>query len=298
MSPTSGRLPLAGRMTSVQAAAEPHVSSFARPGTNTTGLTADPNAPEASSWQVEYALFFVMGMSGWWTVNALTWAQVPLFVQRTQEKEAIGTVLNLACQLGNIAPFAYKAIFSKATQAAILPGSILVSQLIAVAVAVVAAFYWDQESHLIFQGKHSVVLVACTIVAGGVGTLSNVTYWALCVRYKGTHCTKGMSVGMTVGGLLLQLCALAQGVGKPKPRFSAKTFMLGVASVQAFFAVAVMFIIRRPHPQEERTPKSLRNVPRGDLAPRETFTRTASKRTFGGSDVQLNKLHQPLLPVR
>jgi hypothetical protein len=171
-------------------------------------------------------------------------------------------------------------------------------QLIAVAVAVVAAFYWDQESHLIFQGKHSVVLVACTIVAGGVGTLSNVTYWALCVRYKGTHCTKGMSVGMTVGGLLLQLCALAQGVGKPKPRFSAKTFMLGVASVQAFFAVAVMFIIRRPHPQEERTPKSLRNVPRGDLAPRETFTRTASKRTFGGSDVQLNKLHQPLLPVR
>jgi len=52
-----------------------------------------------------------------------------------------------------------------------------------------------------------VVLILCTVVAGGVGCMSNVTYWALCTRFEGTHCTKAMSVGMTVGGLISVLAA-------------------------------------------------------------------------------------------
>ena len=180
----------------------------------------------ADKWILDSALFFVMGMSGWWTANALTWAEVPLLVQRTPEKQAIGTVLNLACQFGNLAPFAYKALFTKERQAEILPYSILGCQIVAILCAVACSAAWEETADMGGKGPHSVALVLCTVVAGGVGTLSNVTYWALCVRYPGTHCTKAMSVGMTVGGLILMLVAFLQGVGKETPRFSFQVFIL------------------------------------------------------------------------
>ena len=49
--------------------------------------TADP--------AVEAALFFVMGMSGWWTANAIV-AETPIFVAETPEEQAIGNLLESA----------------------------------------------------------------------------------------------------------------------------------------------------------------------------------------------------------
>jgi hypothetical protein len=127
-------------------------------------------AAQSNSVVGEFFLFLVMGMSGWWTVNALFWAEIPLEVAKTPEKKAISSILNLACQAGNVVPFLYKAVFSKEQQRRILPYSIIACQLTAVVVAVVAACFWEETTH-----NHSVVLIACTVMAGAVGTLSNVS---------------------------------------------------------------------------------------------------------------------------
>jgi hypothetical protein len=181
-----------------------------------------------SSWMIDSVLFFVMGMSGWWTVNAIMWAESPIFVAETPEKQAIGNWLSVSCQVGNVFPFIYKGIFSKAQQAKILSWSILVCQALAIATGVVAAVGWKVQASL-FGEQHSVVLILCTIVAGGVGTLSNVTYWAIATRYPGTHCTKAMSIGMTFSGMISAWCAIAQNAGSD-PFFSAEIFLLGVAA--------------------------------------------------------------------
>merc|ERR1719197_1730869 len=102
-------------------------------------------------------------------------------------------------------------------------------QIVAVATAVVAAIGWKSVI-TVFGEPHSCLLIVCAIVSGGVGTLSNVTYWALAVRYPGTHCIKSMSIGMTVGGLIVSSIALAQDVGE-NAIFGVDIFMAGVAIV-------------------------------------------------------------------
>lgn len=187
-----------------------------------------PRTDFESSWMVDSLLFFVMGMSGWWTINAIMWAESPIFVAESPEKQSIGNWLSVSCQVGNVFPFIYKGIFSKAQQAKILSWSILVCQALAIATGVVAAVGWKVQASL-FGEQHSVVLILCTIVAGGVGTLSNVTYWAIATRYPGTHCTKAMSIGMTFSGMISAWCAIAQNAGSD-PFFSAEIFLLGVAA--------------------------------------------------------------------
>ena len=170
-------------------------------------LQPDPPPPE-NKWVVESLLFFVMGMSGWWTINAIQWAESPIFVERTPERQAITNLLMVTCQIGNVFPFVYKGVFSKQTQARILPASIMVCQIIAIATGIVVALGWQVTVELPDGGRHSIVLLLCTVVAGGVGTLSNVTYWALCTRYDGSHCTSAMSTGMAVGGVISTGAAL------------------------------------------------------------------------------------------
>lgn len=83
------------------------------------------------------------------------------------------------------------------------------------------------------------------------------TYWPLCVRYSGTHCTKGMSVGTTAGGLVLVLFAWVQGVGntspqhQPAPLFSFQAYMLGVAATQVLFALCFVWVLRQPTAPEQ-----------------------------------------------
>eukprot|EP01044_Picomonas_judraskeda_P001880 COSAG03_NODE_120_length_12312_cov_15.216900_11_plen_127_part_01 len=53
-----------------------------------TAPAAGPTAT-GSAWVAEAGLFFVMGMSGWWTANAI-YAETPIFVSDTPEEQAIG----------------------------------------------------------------------------------------------------------------------------------------------------------------------------------------------------------------
>lgn len=229
------------------------------------------------SWVGESLMFLVIGMSGWWVANALIWAEIPILVQRTPEGKAISNVLNLAVQVGNLCPIGYKLAFSAETQSRILPHSILVSQVVAVAAAVAAAMLWQDDAHILSWGSHSVGLIACTVIAGAVGTLSNVTYWALCVRYPGTHCTKALSIGMTVSGLVQNLVATAvQGVGLKHPRFSFQVFMLACGTIQVLFALCFLFALKRPS-----APVPLDDRP---TSPTGNFTRTASKRSLQVGD--------------
>jgi len=99
----------------------------------------------------ESAAFFFMGMSGWWSVNALLWAESPIYVNEnyahahegSPEGPAISNWLNIACQVGNIFPFAYKAVLSSKRQAANLNATILASNAVAVATCIVCAMYWE-----------------------------------------------------------------------------------------------------------------------------------------------------------
>jgi len=197
-------------------------------------------------WVLESTLFCVMGMSGWWVINAIQWAESPIFVYFTPEKERIGNWLSVACAIGNVFPLVYKCFLSKEAQSKLLPAIILGCQVLAAATAVVCAMAWKVQAQFLGSGMHSIVLICCAIVSGGVGTLSNVTYWALSVRYPGTHCIKAMSVGMTVGGLVVASIALLQHAGK-SPLFSVEVFMVGVAFVQGLFTFCFLFILRRPN---------------------------------------------------
>lgn len=201
-------------------------------------------------WVKQSLLFFVMGMSGWWSLNAMMWAESPIYINSkigTPEGNTITNWLSIACQIGNVFPFLYKGAFNKEQQARILTGSVFMSQLIAVVSCLVCAFWWRDT--LEYDGhEHSAVLIVCTLIAGGVGCMSNVTFWALCVRYPGTHCTKAMSVGTTVGGLISTMLAtpIGQNAGSDHPRFSVQTFMLIIAAVQVVFMVCFMLMEKPP----------------------------------------------------
>lgn len=255
------------------------------------------SAPESeSSWLVDSALFFVMGMSGWWTVNAIMWAETPIFVAETVEKQAIGNWLSVACQVGNVFPFIYKGVFSKEKQKELLQWSILACQGIAIATAVLTAVTWNTQVS-VFGKQRSLALVLCTVIAGGVGTLSNVTYWALATRYPGTHCTKAMGLGMTFSGAVSAWAAMAQNAGS-NPHFSAKIFMLGVAAVQAMFMIAFVFILQRELPsgaEDCEAPAPVKPVqqppPRKEepLTPRFGMTGRSASRVGLGSSLNLNR---------
>ena len=265
---------------------------------------------QESSWLVDSALFFVMGMSGWWTVNAIMWAETPIFVAETAERQAIGNWLSVACQVGNLFPFVYKGAFTKKKQQGILAWSILICQGIAIATGVVTAVTWQTQAR-IFGQEHSVALVLCTIVAGGVGTLSNVTYWALATRYPGTHCTKAMGLGMTFSGFASAWAAMAQNAGTD-PRFTAEVFMLGVAAVQGAFMIAFVFILQRELPSaaedceatHSTNVKSVEPVPlkKEPVTPRFGMTGRSASRVGLGSSLNLNtsdtELERPVLAAQ
>jgi len=254
-------------------------------------LQPDPPPPE-NKWVVESLLFFVMGMSGWWTINAIQWAESPIFVERTPERQAITNLLMVTCQIGNVFPFVYKGVFSKQTQARILPASIMVCQIIAIATGIVVALGWQVTVELPDGGRHSIVLLLCTVVAGGVGTLSNVTYWALCTRYDGSHCTSAMSTGMAVGGVISSGAALIQqpddAGNDDKPLFSVEIFMLAVAAIQTVFMIAFVFILQHP-PGETDDAAQPPNPSSSDdtgkkLTPKAAMgARTASRAGLGSS---------------
>lgn len=258
------------------------------------------NAPVAdptnghSVWIAEAGLFFVMGMSGWWTANA-TYAETPILVSGTPEKQGIGNLLGVATQIGNVFPFLYKML-SKQRQVELLGRSILACQFAAIAAALLTGSLWS-----VTIGQHSVWLVLCMIVSGGVGSLSNVTYWALASRYDGVHCTKAMSVGSTVGGLVSAGMAMAQEAGHD-PRFSLSKFMVLVALVQAGFLLAFLVVLKSDPAASESSNASLAAKPSNTVdESNDTSLMRLPSRSGLAVDIDLDDnadLDQPLVPEK
>jgi hypothetical protein len=147
--------------------------------------------------------------------------------ERTPERATIGNALSVACALGNIFPFVYAKLLSKDTQARLLPACVMVCQVVAVGVALLCALGW--EVTVSYGGsERSVVLLFCVFLAAGVGTLSNVTFWALAGRCDGDHSIKALGNGMTVGGLVVTWIATIIQQAGCSPRFSVTVFMLMV----------------------------------------------------------------------
>lgn len=144
--------------------------------------------------------------------------------------EAIG----FCTQLGNIFPILYKLIFKGSGR---INATIGASQLLAMGTLVLCAFTWNVR-----VAGHSVFVILCATLAGGVGCISNVTYWAAAMSFP-ANCTRAMSVGMTFGGLITNLLAIAQQSGAPvkSPRVPVWAYCLFAAAMQGlqFIAFAV-----------------------------------------------------------
>mmetsp|Transcript_33843 Transcript_33843/g.78267 ORF Transcript_33843/g.78267 Transcript_33843/m.78267 type:complete len:422 (-) Transcript_33843:58-1323(-) len=173
----------------------------------------EANCPEVAAW-------YLTGMSGWWSLNIIT-AELPYFVAELPEGKRLGNLIAVCTQIGNIAPICYKALTRKR------PGNLVCAigffQLVAALALVAVALLWRSTPILLF----------CTVLAGSVGCMSSVTYWAA-VAQRPASCVRGMSVGMTLGGLLatgfaaLQLAGTEQGA----PRFGPAAFFVLAAIIQ------------------------------------------------------------------
>lgn len=188
----------------------------------------------------EVFVFMIFGASGWWASNAIT-AEFPVFVKAVPEGDRFPNLVNVAFQIGNVFPFLYKAVtgwcMSAESRRKAISSTVFILLVFGCAVLLLAAFFWDSTIS-VDGSEYSGVLLLCSFMAGGIGTMSNVTYWAFATRYP-THCTKALSTGMTFGGLVLSCIILAQDAGA-HPRFSATVYFLIAASLQIMMLVATL----------------------------------------------------------
>lgn len=200
----------------------------------TEGLAPAPETPPQSARAScgEIISWCLTGMSGWWSLNVIT-AELPYFVATLPEQEALGNLIAVCTQVGNILPIAYKTAFRQRA-AGQVPKIIAGLQILGVATLTLCGMFWK-----VGAGKHSIALLLCTVFAGGVGCMSNVTYWAV-VSDRPASCTRAMSVGMTLGGLLATCLSSLQmaGTNTSQPRFAPSLFFAIAATVQFVQLVA------------------------------------------------------------
>jgi len=204
----------------------------------------DPDNKDPWGVAMMVGLFIVLGASGWWSNNTIN-NENPVFVDQTPEGNRFATLGSFACQIGNIFPIVYKSItgffLSEQTRRKIVAPSVYVGLMCGAVILAVCAFFWKETVE--FQGqKYSGLLLLCCVISGGIGCMSNVTYWAFASRYP-VYCTKAMSTGMTFGGLLGSAIILGQNAGC-NPSFSAETYFLVGVAVQLVMLVGTLPILR------------------------------------------------------
>ncbi|CAE8609914.1 unnamed protein product [Polarella glacialis] len=182
------------------------------------------------------ALFYLFGMSAWWAGNVI-FAQLPLLVAELPEAESLGSTLSMMIQTGNIVAITYKVVESQSdfiNVSSVIQGMNQVSLL----VLMLAAIFWDRQVH-----GHSLPLFVLTAIGGGVGCLSDLTYWSLVISHP-PACTKAVGVGMSVGNLVAMVFAVLQQTGRApdNPRFSIQTFFVAGACVQLLWGVVALAI--------------------------------------------------------
>ncbi|CAJ1352676.1 unnamed protein product [Effrenium voratum] len=181
-------------------------------------------------------LFTAFGMSSWWVGNAI-FAQLPLLVARLPEGQALGTQLSMMAQAGNIFSISYKviehhvgAIDAGATVNGMHQVSLFILMLLAVC--------WDQQ-----VANASLPLLGLAVLAGGLGCLSDLTYWSLVMRHP-PPCTKAVGVGMSLGNLVVLALSVLQISGRDvdSPRFGITTFFVIAACFQLLWGFVTLVI--------------------------------------------------------
>jgi len=172
----------------------------------------------------ELVLWVLFGVSGWWSANAI-FAELPLFVSVLPAATKLGSQLSMMTQVGNVFLITYKVLERRYC----LDVSKVIPFMMTIAfVSLVAcALLWDVAVH-----GQSIPLLALTVITGGVGCMSNATYWAFMISYPAL-CTKAVSIGMNMGGVMTTALAALQLSGRgARPLFNARLFFLAAALLQ------------------------------------------------------------------
>jgi len=182
----------------------------------TRAAAAEVQDARIAPWALVLWVFF--GASGWWSCNAV-FSEMPLYVAQLPEGKRIGNLLEFMTQLGNVVLVGYK----------LLDNFVLVEvrwiiefmMALAVAALLLNAVVWNE---LVGGGSFFLLLVA--FITGSAGSMSNATYWAFMMRYP-PICTKAVSFGMSMGGVVTMLIAVVQLSGRSgSPLFGVGTFFV------------------------------------------------------------------------
>ncbi|CAE8717154.1 unnamed protein product, partial [Polarella glacialis] len=185
--------------------------------------------------QASLLLWCLFGASGWWSSNAIS-AELPLYVSLLPEAQQVGMLISVATQLGNIFPILYKVLQPHLNIE--VRRLIHCMQVLALVSLLATAALWDEQT----LGR-SLPLLGLTFVTGGVGCMTDVTFWSYAMAFP-ARCTKAISVGMTLGGLMLNLLSVLQMGGRSAkdPRFSPQTFFLISALLQGVWWLVVCYV--------------------------------------------------------
>jgi len=192
-------------------------------------------APTSTSFGT-MVLFQMFGMSSWWAGNAI-FAQLPMLVTKLPERDALGSQLSMMVQAGNMFSIGYKIIEHHR-------GSINVDAVIhgmnqvSLYVLMLLALFWDHTVN-----GHSLILFALAVLAGGIGCLSDLTYWSVVMRHP-PPCTKAVGIGMSTGNFFILGISVVQVGGRTpdNPRFSVATFFVIAAFIQLIWGCIALQI--------------------------------------------------------
>lgn len=244
--PTSGQVPASRVLL------ENETSQTSDTGRHSSGTQQRLIVAEGQPTILELLSWCLTGMSGWWSLNVIT-AELPYFIAELPEAERLGNLIAVCTQVGNIFPIIYKIVYTQGQGN--LTTVIGLAQLISTATLITTGLMWS-----VTVGNNSIVLLACTVLSGGVGCLSNVTYWAVAAWHP-PGCTRAMSVGMTFGGLLANGLSSLQLAGRRSddPRFDPKVYFFCAAVLQALQLAAFICQVRRARQEEAHTPPGSRS---------------------------------------
>ncbi|CAE7028735.1 unnamed protein product [Symbiodinium natans] len=182
------------------------------------------------------ALFTMFGMSSWWVGNAI-FAQLPLLVSRLPESDSLGAQLSMMVQAGNIFSISYKIIEHHTGS---LDVNLVVNGMhqVSLLLLMFLALFWDSE----LMGR-SIPLLAISVLAGGLGCLSDLTYWSLVMRHP-PPCTKAVGVGMSLGNFVVLGLSTLQVSGRSadNPRFGVSNFFALAAIFQLLWGIVTLIV--------------------------------------------------------
>lgn len=198
--------------------------------------TVIPDERERNVGAVEVVMWLLFGASAWWSNNIIM-AEMPLIFGSLPEGGALINQLSMMTQLGNVFVFIYQALseWSGKNFVNIVNPSLALAAAAALSVCMAS---WNTVI-----GGHSVALLVAMLFSGGVGCMTQSTYWPVMLEHPAI-CTKVMMIGMSSSGVVANMLTMVQAKGRPAddPRFSTSTFFAGAVAVQVCLLVVVLYV--------------------------------------------------------